>query len=87
MWVLAQTADITPWAQFGLSGIVIGALFFYVWRKDNLHSQERNEYRTDIKDISDKHDETVRNMNDKFYDLQTRTLDVLKVKEDSTQGD
>ena len=25
---------ITPWAQFGLAGLVIGALLAFLWKKD-----------------------------------------------------
>ena len=62
MFVLANTnaVGVNPWAQFGLAGIVIGALFGLVilmyrshrdertdWQKE--HQAEREEWRQDAK--------------------------------------
>ena len=79
--IVAQAAAAAgvDWAQFGLAGSVIGALFalllFFI-----------NAYRGDIKTITDKqdatiervtlrHDTTAREISDKFAALHTKQSD------------
>lgn len=77
MFLLAQTEALSPWAQFGLAGIVIGALFLYVWQKDKHHAEERTEYRKDIKEIAQKHDAVASTMTERFTELHKQTLEVI----------
>lgn len=78
MFLLAQqTEALTPWAQFGLAGLVIGALFLYIWQKDKSHTAERAEYRNDIREIAANHDDVVKESNAKFAELHQQTLDVV----------
>lgn len=77
MFLLAQTEALSPWAQFGLAGLVIGALFLYVWQKDKSHTDERTEYRKDIKEIAEKHDTVATNMTERFTELHKQTLEVI----------
>lgn len=82
MYLLAQGAtsaasELSPWAQFGLAGIVIGALFFYILHKDKSHSSEREGYRSDIKEIASRHDEVATKMTERFTELHKQTLEVI----------
>lgn len=54
--MIAQTTDISPWSQFGLAGLVIGALFFallviirwmvaHIDKTNERHAMERAEWR------------------------------------------
>lgn len=45
-----ETAALDPvsWAQFGLAGLVIMALFLYLIAKDKSHKDERSEWRSDV---------------------------------------
>jgi uncharacterized membrane protein len=36
------------WAQFGLGGLVIGAMFGVLWYIVKMHREERKEWRDDI---------------------------------------
>lgn len=46
MMILAET---TSWQEFGLAGLVIGALFSLVVYMFKMHSTERTEWRKDHK--------------------------------------
>lgn len=41
--ILAETAAALPWAQFGLAGLVIGALFAVLWHFMKQHREEREK--------------------------------------------
>lgn len=69
---------ISPWAQFGLGGAVIGALFATLLFFIRQHYAERKEWRDDIKDIAAKHDETAKQVTDKFVSLHEKTLDAVR---------
>lgn len=75
-----QAVDLalSPWAQFGLPGIVIGALFGVLVFFIRQHYHERREYREDIKEIAAKHDATSKEMTDRFIDLHKDTLNAIR---------
>lgn len=70
--------DLNPWAQFGLGGVVIGALFAYIIYMSRQHASERRDYREDIKEIAAKHDATNKETTDKFVSLHEKTLDAIR---------
>lgn len=69
---------LSPWTQFGLPGIVIGALFGVLIFFIRQHYNERKEYREDIKEIAAKHDATSKEMTDRFIDLHKDTLNAIR---------
>lgn len=67
--ILANTETLPPpssfsWAEFGLAGAVIGALFFTLWFLLRLHKDERKEW----KDDAGKRDEQVTTVINKLTD-------------------
>lgn len=81
MDVLAQAQGVGssgfPWAEFGLAGAVIGALFLFIWKVLADHKEERKQWRESIEKISTSHDGTTKEMSDKFIALHEKMFDGL----------
>ena len=43
---------VDPWSEFGLAGLVIAALFAYIWFMMKSHQAERSEWMSAYKDQS-----------------------------------
>lgn len=43
--------DVTPWAQFGLAGVVIGVLFWMLWALFRSNAAERIEWKKDMREM------------------------------------
>lgn len=80
-----------PWADFGLSGLVIGALIFTLWfigktmienQKEllNQHRDERKEWLQAMKDFALRYDQSADKTSTAINDLH-RAIDVLNNRE------
>ena len=47
------------WAQFGLGGLVIAALFATLFFFHNQHAAERKQWRVDFKELVDRQEESL----------------------------
>ena len=79
--MISQAADVNPWAQFGLAGLVIGALFFvlvlivkwlvsHIDKQAETHKQERADWTSS----TDKKSEEFRQTTEKVVDQFTTTI-------------
>ena len=75
-----QMVDVSPWAQFGLGGVVIASLFGVLAFFIRQHYAERKEWREDLKVICEKQDQTITSTADKFVVLHEKTLEVIRQK-------
>jgi len=61
-----------PWMEFGLPGLVIGALFFLLWWTINTtsktHKEERTEWRADANIRQEKTDVVIKELTDVIRD-------------------
>jgi hypothetical protein len=72
---------IAPWANYGLSGLVIGALFITIWAIGkqgllhilDMHREERQEWREMMKNLVEKNDEAINKLADAVNSMNNRT--------------
>lgn len=54
--------DANSWTEFGISGMVIGALFSGLWYVMKNHREERKEWREDANSRQDKTDKVIKDL-------------------------
>lgn len=70
--------DITPWQNFGLSGMVIGALFLTIWffgknviiRLLELQKEEREEWRATFNTAMQQHNDVIKELTEAITNLR-----------------
>ncbi|GEM_PF-2202380 len=56
--------NVTTWSQFGLPGMVIAALFAFIWFLVNTHQSERKEWLEAYRDHGRRADDRQKETND-----------------------
>lgn len=74
----ANAASEWDWAQFGISGLVIGALFIGVWQLLKLHREERQEWRSDLQKMLERSDTRTEKLGIAIESLDRSIRDGLK---------
>lgn len=69
--LLMPIEQVDMWSQFGLSGMVIAALFAFVWFLVREHKAERQEWITAYREQSQLMDERQRETNGVIRELVT----------------
>lgn len=73
--------DITPWANFGLPGMVIGALFLTLWAIGksillkilDMQREERKEWREAVVAMTQETNEVIRGLTSAVQDMNGRS--------------
>ncbi len=76
--IMLPMSDPNVWADYGLIGLVLSALFILVGYFLREGHAERKEFRTVLTDISNKHDDTMRYATDKQDQRQAETAQVIR---------
>ena len=77
--LMGQAADVNPWAQFGLAGLVIAALLAgfgvllkflvnYISKLDTSHRAERTEWRESNEQMQTEFRDTIERTSTQFAD-------------------
>jgi hypothetical protein len=61
--------NVGSWSQFGLSGMVIAALFAFIWFLVNTHQSERKEWLAAYRDHGCRSDERQKETNEVIREI------------------